>query len=100
MSFYEQMGHLAGLFMGYLAIPRSTFSHWRSSSPGLIIEIKKSALINDWENKIAHWEESDKTWKQEDFGNQPGCMKSIFIKNWCFNNDPWYWRGIMSPEKF
>ena len=34
------------------------------------------------------------------FGNQSVCMQSSFIRHLCFNNNPWYARGFVSPPEF
>ena len=37
---------------------------------------------------------------KENFGNQPVCMKSSFIRHCCFNSNLQYVRGVVSNRKF
>ena len=36
----------------------------------------------------------DRVWKWQGFDSLPVCMKSSFIRHCCFNNDPWYVKGV------
>lgn len=44
--------------------------------------------------------QSDKIWKQGNFIKQSIDMKNSSTRYCCFNNDPWYVRRVLGPQRF